>query len=393
MADEWEKIGVLCSSQCYTEVKIYLREGVHDLIIVLDTNIFCRDFYARGTQMQLLLKMGNIIVPEIVFDETLNKHREKIRDAGSTAQKKVEEYNRLAYDEIKIDFEEKYADEDTRYETFLTDLLLSHGVYPPEGYPNVEHKIVVARALARKKPFKPDGREGYRDYLVWRTVLEIVKRYTEPVHFVSENPKDFADEKDKKKLHPDLLEEMKQLQIDTTKLTYWSSLKDFIDEVVKPELQKAEDEEKLKQSLLENAKFMDAVSTYLDDHLKGFDVKGYDIFVPGVDPIIEEFEEVFDKEITDVSKVECEKLLITMLCKYDSIVTSILSKLDATSLPQEYLENSSIAETNDRFFAVSTEVPIDVVLEIIYDARMGNVEAIEITDMSDSNYCEYCPYE
>ena len=393
MADEWKKIGVLCSSQCYTEVEIYLREGVHDLIIVLDTNIFCRDFYARGTQMQLLLKMGNIIVPEIVFDETLNKHSEKIREAGSMVQKKVEEYNRLAYDQIKIDFEEKYVDEDMRYETFLTDLLLAHGGYPPESYPNVEHKIIVARALARKKPFKPDGREGYRDYLVWRTVLEIVKHYTEPIHFVSENPKDFADERDKKKLHPDLLEEMKQLQLDATKLIYWSSLKGFIDEVVKPELQKAEDEEKLKQNLLENAQFTDAVSNYLDNHLKGFDVKGYDIFVPGVDPTIEEFEEGFDKEITDISKVECEKLLITMLCKCDSIVTSILTKLDAASLPQEYLENSSIAEISDRLFKVSTEVPIDIVLEIIYDTRTGNVETIEITDISDSNYCEYCLYE
>ena len=343
--------------------------------------------------MQLLLKVGNIIVPEIVFDETLNKHREKIREAGSAAQKKLEEYNRLAYDQIKIDFEEKYADEDMRYETFLTDLLLAHGGYPPEGYPNVEHKIIVARALARKKPFKPDGREGYRDYLVWKTVLEIVKQYTEPIHFVSENPKDFADEKDKKKLHPDLLEEMKQLQLDAAKLIYWSSLKDFIDEVVKPELQRAEDEEKLKQSLLENAQFTDAISNYLDDHLKGVDVKGYDIFVPGVDPTIEEFEEEFDKEITDISKVECEKILITMLCKYYGIITSKLSKLDADSLPQEYLENFSIAEISDKLFKVSTEVPIDVVLEIIYDARMRNVEAIEITDMSDSNYCEYCPYE
>lgn len=343
--------------------------------------------------MQLLLKMGNIIVPEIVFDETLNKYREKIREAGSTAFKKLEEYNRLVCDEIKIDFEAKYADEDARYDEFLTELLLSHASYPPEGYPDVDHKIIVARALSRKKPFKPDGREGYRDYLVWRTVLEIVKRYAEPIHFVSENPKDFADENDKRKLHPDLLEEMQQLQIDSTKLIYWSSLKDFIDEVVKPELQKAEDEEKLKQSLLENAQLSDAVSTYLDEHLKGFDVRGYDIFVPGAEPLIDTFEDQGDIEITDVSKVDQDKLLIIMRCKYYCVVESKLSKADAASFPKEYLENSSIIEADDKTLNVYTEVLTDVLLEVIYDMGKCTADAIEITDVSDSNYCEFCPYD
>ena len=322
--------------------------------------------------MQLLLKMGNIIVLEIVFDETLNKHREKLREAGSAAQKKLEEYNRLAYREIKIEFEPKYADEDARYEDFLTELLLSHDAYPPEGYPDIEHKIIVARALSRKKPFKPDGREGYRDYLVWRTVLEIVKHYAGPIHFVSENPKDFADENDKKKPHPDLIEEMQELQIDSSKLTYWSSLKDFIDEVVKPELQKAEDEEKLEQSLLSNVQFLDTVSSYLDKHLKGFDVRGYDVFVPGAGPVIESFEDESDKEITDVSKVDQDKILITMRCKYFSIVASKLSKADAASFPQEYLENSAIEENTEKALDVGTDVPIDVLLEIIYDTREGH---------------------
>lgn len=343
--------------------------------------------------MQLLLKMGNIIVPEIVFDETLNKHREKMREAGSAAQKKLEEYNRLACDEIKIDFETKYAAEDAQYEDFLTSLLLSNCAYPPEGYPDVDHKIIVARALARKKPFKPDGREGYRDYLVWRTVLEIVKGNTGPIHFVSENPKDFADENDKRKLHPDLLEEMKQLQINSTRLTYWSSLKDFIDEVVKPELQKAEDEEKLKKSLIENAQLSDAISAYLDERLKGFDVRGYDIFVPGAEPHIDTYEDQGDTEITDISKVDQDKLLITMRCKYYCVVESKLPKADAASFPKEYLENSSIVEADDKTLDVYTEVLTDVLLEIIYDTGKSSADAIEITDVSDSNYCEYCPYD
>lgn len=375
------------------KARYYLREDVLNLIIVLDTNIFCRDFYAKGTQLQLLLKMGNIIVPEIVVDETLNKHKEKLRESGNAVLKKLEEYNRLTYNQITIDFDACYADEDDRYEKFLTNLLLEHAAYPPQGYPDISHKEVVDRALLRKKPFKPDGREGYRDYLVWRTMLEVVKRCAEPIHFISENPKDFADENDKKKLHPDLLEEMQQLQIESTQLTYWCSLKDFVDKVVKPELKKLDDEQRLKQDLMKNVQFMKSVSGYLDEHLNGFDVRAYDVFVPGEKPVIESFEEGFESDIQEVSRIENDKILVTMRCNYMSVVQSEISKAEATSLPQECLADSIIEEISGNVLAVHTEVPIDVLLEIIFDMGTATVDTVEITDVSDSTYCEYCPYD
>ena len=66
------------------------------MIVVLDTNILYKDFYMRGTQMKLLNKFCTIIIPEIVYDETINKHREKLRELGAAVVKKTEEYNQIA---------------------------------------------------------------------------------------------------------------------------------------------------------------------------------------------------------------------------------------------------------------------------------------------------------
>lgn len=39
------------------------------------------------------------------------------------------------------------------------------------------HRDIVHRALERKKPFKDDGKDGYRDYLIWLTFLNVVHHY------------------------------------------------------------------------------------------------------------------------------------------------------------------------------------------------------------------------
>jgi hypothetical protein len=61
-------------------------------------------------------------------------------------------------------------------------------------YPEVSHRAVAARALARRRPFDPEGHDGYRDTLVWESVLALARSLPGGrVAFVSRNDKDFAD--------------------------------------------------------------------------------------------------------------------------------------------------------------------------------------------------------
>lgn len=367
------------------------------MIIVLDTNILCRDFYAKGIHLSQLLKMKNIVIPEIVFDETLNKHKEYLRTAGKNIVESTEQYNRIALKEISITLEDDYELEDAQYEKFLIDLLRKNGNYPPHKYPEVPHKEVVRRAIARKRPFDSKGRNGYRDYLIWRSVLDIVEEASimmpsETVHFISENTKDFADEKDKNKLHPDLLEEMEQLQVDVEMLVYWPSLNMFIEKVVKPELMKIDAEELLAQGSTNQKQFMNDVATYTREHLKESSVAGYDVFVPGEKPYIESIQDE-SLDIIDISSIEEEKVLVTVACQYYGVICSLLTKTEMMLLPKEYLEESMVEGSADDCAVVHTDVPLEVTVEAIYDMKKNSVDMIEITDICDSRYCPYCPYE
>lgn len=85
----------------------------------------------------------------------------------------------------------------------------------PETYPNISHKEVVQRALERKKPFKSDGKDGYRDYLIWVTFLGVVSHYSmEDACFVTLNTRDFSDVENKDSLHQHLKNDLKDKGID-----------------------------------------------------------------------------------------------------------------------------------------------------------------------------------
>ena len=59
----------------------------------------------------------------------------------------------------------------------------------------ISHRKLVIKDLARQKPFSPKGR-GYRDALIWETVLDTVHRHGEDVIFVTDNNSDFPTEED-----------------------------------------------------------------------------------------------------------------------------------------------------------------------------------------------------
>ena len=60
-------------------------------------------------------------------------------------------------------------------------------------YPDISHEIIARRALDRRKPFDVRGHNGYRDTLLWISVLSAAT--DSKVMFVSDNSADFAKNK------------------------------------------------------------------------------------------------------------------------------------------------------------------------------------------------------
>lgn len=152
------------------------------MLIFLDSSIFCADFHLTSTSFELLkdyiCKGGNwLCFSEIVIDEVKNKYKERITGLWQKANSDIQELNKSMVTNVPTIPEEHISSEMKSYEDFWDMIPFQYGNGAPEDYPTTTHRDVVHRALERKKPFKDDGKDGYRDYLIWLTFLNVVHHY------------------------------------------------------------------------------------------------------------------------------------------------------------------------------------------------------------------------
>lgn len=164
--------------------------------IVIDTNIFCEDYFLRGANFRLLfdgLKSlpASLHIPEVVVDEVVNRYSEDLAEAVVKDNDHRSQVGRLLKDPtqaapMSINLESEVKS----YRKNLEKNLKVHGEIM--SYPDITHKRVVERDLSRRKPFKRDG-SGYRDYLIWENVKSLLLWGTERVILITNNPKDFGE--------------------------------------------------------------------------------------------------------------------------------------------------------------------------------------------------------
>jgi len=166
------------------------------MIVILDSNIFCADYWLARTPFRVFLDGFRTIpaelkAPEVVVDEVVNRYGEDLRDAEANLRKSGRLVRQLLgkaenSSERETAVESKFA----TYKEWFVERLQSVGadILP---YPTVSHKSVVQRDLFRRKPFNREG-AGYRDCLIWENVRQLVVIGNEPAVFVTANKRDFG---------------------------------------------------------------------------------------------------------------------------------------------------------------------------------------------------------
>jgi hypothetical protein len=174
------------------------------LRIVLDSTVFCEDFHlSKGDAAQLrrAAEEGRIAVhvSQVVIDEVKRRYVEGVRDDGNTLLSKLRpfvsgRFGRVVTSDIDADL--KLARES--YPAVLDGLIALPG-FVVEPYPDVSHAVLVERDLQRRLPFRASrarSSTGYRDVLIWLTVLDLAERYEDDeVLFVTNNSDDYTDTK------------------------------------------------------------------------------------------------------------------------------------------------------------------------------------------------------
>lgn len=207
--------------------------------IVLDTNILVADYRLKGAAFAILVEGMSrhgwrLAIPMVVFDELMTKFTESVTKQHAAMMKSSTELCALD-DGSAVDLQQLPGVEQIvrRYRQYITGRFSELSVeYLP--YPTCAHADIVAHVLARKKPFG-DSDAGYRDFLVWYSVVERLRGSEESVAFVSNNTRDFCD---RDCLHEDLLSLVRAAGAVPDRVEFFRSIRDFNDQRVIPALEK-----------------------------------------------------------------------------------------------------------------------------------------------------------
>lgn len=200
-------------------------------IVIIDTCIFIdkgQDFFFETPLLSLLKETQDvkIIMPMVIMEEITKK----VEEIVDNTNKAVNEKNKkLAKYKIPESYRLTNLDKNIVIKEFKNKLLkfYKENNIDIEDYPKeLTVHDVLNRALLRKKPFKKDGGDaGFKDFLIWLTVIEIAKKYPkDTINFITANKKDFTNNKN---LHEDLIEDLQNLCIKNINNNVFQTLEEF----------------------------------------------------------------------------------------------------------------------------------------------------------------------
>lgn len=183
---------------------------------VLDANALFEDFRFERNPGRLLLREARhrrirLLVPQVVVDETVNLYREAVQEHMRLARRALRRLQGMQALEaadagLAVDLDAAAA----AYASELMAIFESAGA-EVRPYPSISHEAVVARALARRRPFDGNGHNGYRDVLLWETLLEAADRAS-PIVLVSGDKSAIGSKPGE--LDPTLVEELESAGLD-----------------------------------------------------------------------------------------------------------------------------------------------------------------------------------
>jgi predicted nucleic acid-binding protein len=206
------------------------------MYVILDSTVFIPDYFLNKPHHVLFRNFANkslgdkIRVPKVVFEEVLNKYKEECL--------KIDAQTRSVNPEYKDNAGKRYRKYSRKLVEILKELNAGYLKYPP-----VSHEEIVKRDLNRRKPFSESGK-GYRDTLIWESILQLIKREKQEIVFLTDNYKDYCCSDKDNTLHPHLYEDIRNLGIKDVKIRIIRNIPAFNEEIVIPTLQKLEQLEK-----------------------------------------------------------------------------------------------------------------------------------------------------
>jgi predicted nucleic acid-binding protein len=357
--------------------------------LVVDTNIFVKDFVLRTAPWRLVLREANrdqvrLVIPETVVREVVNKYSEmagmhagriregmaKLRSMG--IEPKIDELPSNVSKQVK-----------TTYDARLRrSLELANARIEP--IPAIPHELVIDRLLARRRPYKPNG-SGYRDTLIWESVLQLAAEGA-PVTFVTENWRDFAASKTDRVLHPDFVADLENRGCAADAVILVGDLASFIYPRV-PAADEATEElrDHVERNDVVGASLRNAINTALEERLpygsragdEYFEATGFeDATVAGLAGPLE------IEDIRDGRMLEGEGLLFSVEGRTEVEFDAFLYRADWYAMDDSDDVAILDADWNDHYVWCAITRPATIQFEAAWDRASKTFSGMFISDVT-----------
>lgn len=206
----------------------------HNCTIIIDTNQFCGDYMLSGMRWKQLTEYltttdACLQMPSIVWEEIKRNYTKHVKGLFLNANSAIERLNHhtqfraphFNYSGMHFEIDNRsgaFSIEDLveRYLSFIkTKLQLKSKDYLL--WDKNWFDDIVDRAICHAKPFGDESDKGFKDTLLWKTILSLEKRpgfKNDPIVLISSNSKDFGNPSKKGEIHPALAIEASNLGLD-----------------------------------------------------------------------------------------------------------------------------------------------------------------------------------
>jgi len=359
--------------------------------LVLDANAFIADYWLRSPSFVLLRKFlktagTRLAVPRIVVEEVVNHYQEDLNRCRSELLQKAHQLERLvpslAAPFIQVPGGKPLdglAELRSDYASFLEGQLQQLGAKIPE-YDDIPHSDIVKRDLARKRPFRPDGK-GYRDALIWECVLRHCFEKDALTILVTQNVNDFCVKETT--LHHDLTLDLLKQDFRVSNLELFRTLPEFTNRYIVPFLAENKEFVALVQAKKISGldlravceKHLDEIVTAINENPTSM-ILDPEIYQPQVDVV----DTDCDVEVKDASELSDGVILVLFEACPNVSFTYFLPRDEFIAMSGERSKEIAVldADWNESVMRVEETRPIRVDCRITFNLSSAEVKSFEV---------------
>jgi len=320
----------------------------------------------------------HIHIPRVVLDEVAHKYEENLTECERSIDGALKKIQRLTGKVMKSPLSHTMIEGSRReFEASLKRALPSSKITIHE-YPTILHRDVTERALSRRKPFGEDDR-GYRDYLIWLTVVDVARTATDKTVLVTNNKHDFASADGN--LHPDLVSDLADANLAPDAVKLYTSLDELNRALILPHLQALEGLRRgITQGSVLGVDLKSALEGSAVDFLSSTEIDSHDIGFPSVyeDMTVASVQDIGSIDLKNAYRLSQHEALLEVEAEAELEFEFYIPKSDAYTLSAGLRPFISDHDWNDYYVLAYDTAVVRLQLLVTVDESAMTVTSVEL---------------